>query len=93
MSKTKPRRAKDDELLLQASDVPDSPAVLLIDLSSIAHPIWHMSPARTRPGSHQPAHGGGRAVPGGGSSAHGDLLRLGDIISQGAGRDVQGQSP
>ena len=43
MSKTKPAvRDKDDELLLQASDVPDSPAVLLIDLSSIAHPIWHM---------------------------------------------------
>ena len=33
---------KNDKLLLQESDVPESPAVLLIDLSSIAHPIWHM---------------------------------------------------
>ena len=32
-----------DALLLQASDVPESPAVLLVDLSSIAHPIYHMS--------------------------------------------------
>ena len=30
-------------MLLQASDAPESPAVLLVDLSSIAHPIWHMS--------------------------------------------------
>ena len=35
--------APDDELLLQKSDVPESPAVLLVDLSSIAHPIYHMS--------------------------------------------------
>ena len=35
--------AANDELLLQASDVPESPAVLLVDLSSIAHPIYHMS--------------------------------------------------
>ena len=33
----------DDKLLLQASDAPESPAVLLIDVSSIAHPIYHMS--------------------------------------------------
>ena len=32
-----------DALLLQESDVPESSAVLLVDLSSIAHPIWHMS--------------------------------------------------
>ena len=32
-----------DELLLQASDAPESPAVLLVDLSSIAYPIYHMS--------------------------------------------------
>ena len=32
-----------DELLLQKSDVPEIPAVLLVDLSSIAHPIYHMS--------------------------------------------------
>ena len=35
--------AANDELLLQESDVPESSAVLLVDLSSIAHPIWHMS--------------------------------------------------
>ena len=39
----------DDELLLQKSDVPDSPAVLLVDLSSIAHPIYHMSQAEPDP--------------------------------------------
>lgn len=41
----------EDELLLQPSDVPDDPAdpVLLIDLSSIAHPIWHMSQAEPDP--------------------------------------------
>ena len=38
-----------DELLLQASDAPESPAVLLVDLSSIAHPIWHMSQAEPDP--------------------------------------------
>ena len=38
MSKT-----TDKELLLQESDMPESSAVLLVDLSSIAHPIWHMS--------------------------------------------------
>ena len=33
-----------DELLLQESDAPPpQSAVLLVDLSSIAHPIWHMS--------------------------------------------------
>ena len=41
MSETK-MPAPDDKLLLQEGDVPESPAVLLIDLSSIAHPIWHM---------------------------------------------------
>ena len=35
--------APDDALLLQESDAPESPPVLLIDLSSIAHPIWHVS--------------------------------------------------
>ena len=39
----------DDDLLLQASDIPESPAVLLVDLSSIAHPIWHMSQAEPDP--------------------------------------------
>ena len=68
--------APEDALLLQESDAPKIPAVLLIDLSSIAHPIWHVSQAESRPGPHQPAHGGGRAEPGGESSAHGDLLRL-----------------
>ena len=63
-----------DETLLQESDVPEIPAVLLIDLSSIAHPIWHMSQKESDPDSHQPAHGGGRAVAGGGSSAHSNLL-------------------
>ena len=41
-----------DDLLLQKSDVPDmaeSLAVLLVDLSSIAHPIWHMSQAEPDP--------------------------------------------
>ena len=41
--------AVDDELLLQESDVPESPAVLLIDLSSIAYPIWHTSQAEPDP--------------------------------------------
>ena len=39
-----------DELLLQESDAPQpNPAVLLIDLSSIAHPIWHVSQAEPDP--------------------------------------------
>ena len=80
--------APEDEMLLQESDAPESPAVLLIDVSSIAHPIWHMSPGRARPGPHQPAHGSGRAVPGGGSSARGDLLRLKIIIPQGCGPNL-----
>ena len=43
------------ELLLQESDAPQSEAdppksaVLLVDLSSIAHPIWHMSQAEPDP--------------------------------------------
>ena len=38
------KHALEDELLLQESDAPQpKSAVLLIDLSSIAHPIWHMS--------------------------------------------------
>ena len=41
MTETQPT-APDDKLLLQESDVPDSPVVLLVDLSSIAHPIWHV---------------------------------------------------
>ena len=41
--------APKDELLLQASDAPEIPAVLLIDLSSIAHPIYHMSQAEPDP--------------------------------------------
>ena len=38
-----------DKLLLQESDAPEIPAVLLVDLSSIAHPIWHMSQAEPDP--------------------------------------------
>ena len=38
-----------DNLLLQESDVPESSAVLLVDLSSIAHPIWHMSQSEPDP--------------------------------------------
>ena len=38
-----------DETLLQESDVPEIPAVLLIDLSSIAHPYWHMGQAEPDP--------------------------------------------
>ena len=39
-----------DALLLQKSDVPQpSPAVLLVDLSSIAHPIYHISQAEPDP--------------------------------------------
>ena len=39
-----------NELLLQESDVPQPKSdVLLVDLSSIAHPIWHMSQAEPDP--------------------------------------------
>ena len=41
--------APEDEMLLQESDAPEIPAVLLIDVSSIAHPIWHMSQAEPDP--------------------------------------------
>ena len=41
MNKTQPT-APEDETLLQQSDAPEIPAVLLVDLASIAHPIWHM---------------------------------------------------
>ena len=39
----------EDKLLLQASDAPEIPPVLLIDLSSIAHPIYHMSQSEPDP--------------------------------------------
>ena len=40
----------DNKLTLQESDAPQpNPAVLLIDLSSIAHPIWHTSQAEPDP--------------------------------------------
>ena len=39
-----------DKLTLQQSDAPQpTPAVLLVDLSSIAHPIWHTSQAEPDP--------------------------------------------
>ena len=41
--------APEDALLLQESDAPKIPAILLVDLSSIAHPIWHTSQAEPDP--------------------------------------------
>ena len=72
----------DDKLLLQESDVPESPpAVLLVDPilnrpSDLAH-VASPSPTQT---TREPAHGGGRAIPGGEASAHGNLLRLTNVV-------------
>ena len=80
-----------DKLTLQESDAPQpTPAVLLVDLSSNRSSDLAHEPSGTRPGPHQPAHGGGRAELGGDSSARGDLLRFKDLFSQRARRDVQG---
>ena len=89
MTETEPQpAAPEDEMLLQESDAPESPAVLLVDLSSNRASDLAHEPSRARPGPHQPAHGSGRAVPGGGSSARGDLLRLKIIIPQGCGPNL-----
>ena len=85
--------APEDKLLLQESDVPEKSG------SPVDRPVEHRAsdlahgPARARPRLHEPAHGGGRAVPGGGSSAHGDLLRLAVELPKGTRLNLQGKPP
>ena len=91
--KEEPMNNANDDLLLQASDIPESPAVLLVDLSSIAHPIWHMSQAEPDPNhTSQRTAAAVRHL----AANHPHAAICCDspkVISQGVGRDVQSQPP